>query len=124
MSNPSKSVVTKKTAEKSNRWSWMTRDQWEWLINKLPAYQESRSTNDKSDFWPPIYKEWFEKWLIISEDPNQETAELMDKKKAVSKKVVIRTVLLLTVPQQIRNWFKSNKKKEQRQCPLRKEIVC
>ena len=84
----------------------MTRDQWEWLINKLPAYQASRSTDDKSDFWLPIYEEWFEKWLIISEDldladTNQETTELMDKKKAVSKKVVIRSVLLLTVPQQI-----------------------
>jgi hypothetical protein len=53
--------------------AWTTPEQKAWFTSKLPSYIASRSSDSKTDFWPPIFEEWFEKWPVVP--PATETAQ-------------------------------------------------
>lgn len=78
------------TAEKNlgGAKQWTTLEQKAWLTGKMPDYVASRSSESKTDFWLPIFEQWFAMWPITfpgtEPAPKAVLAELMDDKKSVS----------------------------------------
>ena len=88
---------------KGGKKAWTTEEQKKWLMDNLAAYVASRSTEAPSEFWPPIYEDWFAKWPVtVAEGETGDKEELlasgMNKRKEVSKfgRCFFSTILTLS----------------------------
>ena len=69
---------------------WTTSEQKAWLTVHMPHYVASRSSDSKTDFWPPIFEEWFGKWPVTFPGdtmPQNVIVECRDAKKIVRSRV-------------------------------------
>lgn len=48
--------------KKKGRRGWTTDEQEEFLKSQIPAYLSSKASKVHSDFWPPLWEEYFERW--------------------------------------------------------------
>lgn len=64
----------KKEPKKKGRRGWTTEAQEQFLMDHIPAYLASQGSKSRSDFWPPLWEQYFENWPVanISDDNNAE----------------------------------------------------
>ena len=77
--------------KKKGRRGWTTEAQEEFLTSYIPSYlaEKSGSSRIRSDFWPPIWEEFFERWplQLISDKEKEEDKvdpDHLEKAKTVS----------------------------------------
>lgn len=61
---------------------WTTPDQAAFLSANITAYANAQASKTRSDFWGPLFEDFFTQWPV-QEDPTQESGAL-EKAKVVS----------------------------------------
>jgi hypothetical protein len=62
----SKKKESKKEPKKKGRRGWTTDDQDKFLSSHIPSYLSAQTSKTSSDFWPPLWEQYFEQWPVLS----------------------------------------------------------
>jgi len=59
----------KSSSGRKGRRGWTTDEQAEYLESCKASYLTAQATKKTSEFWPPVWEEWFQRWpLELSDD--------------------------------------------------------
>jgi len=62
---------------KKGRKGWTTEEQALYLESCKASYLTAQSTKKTSEFWPPVWEQWFEQWPTVLTDQDIEDGKTM-----------------------------------------------
>ena len=68
----------KSSSGRKGRRGWATDEQAEYLESCKASYLTVQSTKKTSEFWPPVWEEWFERWPLSLSEKDIENSKMMD----------------------------------------------